>query len=76
MGQDATSNTPSAATAEPFLTTEEVAARYRTSTTTVSWWRRNQYGPKGIKVGRRVLYPQAEIERFERSLAEQVQEAV
>ncbi|MFE7047078.1 helix-turn-helix transcriptional regulator [Streptomyces californicus] len=70
MGQDVTSTSPSTA-AERFLTTEEVAARYRTSPTTVSWWRRTQYGPKGIKVGRRVLYPQAEIERFERGLADE-----
>ncbi|MGW3330255.1 helix-turn-helix transcriptional regulator [Streptomyces rubiginosohelvolus] len=70
MGQDVTSTAPST-TDERFLTTEEVAARYRTSPTTVSWWRRTHYGPKGIKVGRRVLYPQAEIERFERSLAEE-----
>ena len=54
-----------------FLTTEEVAARYRTSPATIRWWRQTgTYGPKGIKVGRRVLYPEAEIERFERELAE------
>ncbi|MET8401424.1 helix-turn-helix domain-containing protein [Streptomyces sp900116325] len=69
MGQDVTSTALPGATAERFLTTEEVAARYRTSPTTVSWWRRQGYGPKGIKVGRRVLYPEAEIERFERDLA-------
>lgn len=57
-------------TQECFLTTEEVAARYRTSPTTVSWWRRTNYGPKGIKVGRRVLYSQAEIDRFEQELAD------
>lgn len=55
---------------ERFLTTEEVAARYRTSPTTVSWWRRINYGPKGIKVGRRVLYSESELMRFERELAE------
>lgn len=54
-----------------FLTTEEVAARYRTSPATVRWWRQlGTYGPKGIKVGRRVLYSQAEIDRFEKELAE------
>ncbi|MFG2670525.1 helix-turn-helix transcriptional regulator [Streptomyces sp. NPDC048445] len=74
MGQDVTSVTPSTAVGR-FLTTEEVAARYRTSPTTISWWRRTKYGPKGIKVGRRVLYPQTEIERFERSLAEEQTEA-
>jgi len=70
MGQNAApprSSEPSSR----FFTTEEVAARYRTSPTTVSWWRRQKYGPKGIKVGRRVLYTQAELDRFERELAEQ-----
>jgi hypothetical protein len=55
---------------ERFFTTEEVAARYRTSPATVRWWRQTgTYGPKGIKVGRRVLYPRAEIDRFEQQLA-------
>lgn len=50
-----------------FLTTEEVAARYRTSPATVRWWRQaGGYGPKGIKVGRRVLYSLASCEEFER----------
>lgn len=59
-----------------FLTTEEVAARYRTSPATVRWWRQapGGYGPKGIKVGRRVLYSLASIEEFERlAEAEQAQ---
>lgn len=62
---------------ERFLTTEEVAARYRTSPATVRWWRQSgTYGPKGIKVGRRVLYALEEIDKFEQSLAvEPVQES-
>lgn len=57
---------------ERFFTTEEVAARYRTSPATVRWWRQTgTYGPKGIKVGRRVLYRETEIERFEQQLAQQ-----
>lgn len=55
---------------ECFLTTEEVAARYRTSPATVRWWRQTgNYGPKGIKVGRRVLYSLANCEEFERQQA-------
>lgn len=54
-----------------YLTTADVAARYRTAPSTVRYWRHIGYGPKGIKVGRRVLYPQHEIDRFERELAEQ-----
>ena len=50
------------------LTTAEVAARFRTAPGTVRYWRHTGFGPKGIRVGRRVLYPLAEIERWERSL--------
>lgn len=56
---------------EQYLTTADVAARYRTVSSTVRYWRHTGYGPKGIKVGRRVLYPQAELDRFERELTEQ-----
>ncbi|MFD8471923.1 helix-turn-helix transcriptional regulator [Streptomyces globisporus] len=52
-----------------YLTTADVAARYRTAASTVRYWRHIGYGPKGVKVGRRILYSQAEIERFERDLA-------
>ncbi|MFE9853590.1 helix-turn-helix transcriptional regulator [Streptomyces sp. NPDC005576] len=51
-----------------YLTTADVAARYRTAASTVRYWRHIGYGPKGVKVGRRILYAPAEIERFERSL--------
>ncbi|MEU6295047.1 helix-turn-helix domain-containing protein [Streptomyces erythrochromogenes] len=50
------------------MTTAEVAKRYRTSPATVRYWRHTGYGPVGIKVGRKVLYAAAEIERFERAL--------
>lgn len=53
---------------EQYLTTPEVAKRYRTSPATVRYWRHTGYGPIGVKVGRKVLYAAAEIERFERSL--------
>lgn len=54
-----------------FLTTAEVAKRYRTAEGTVRYWRHVGYGPKGVRAGRRVLYPLAELARFERELAEQ-----
>ncbi|WP_216870287.1 helix-turn-helix transcriptional regulator [Modestobacter excelsi] len=34
-----------------LLTTEEVAARFRTSPATVRYWRHIGIGPSGIKVG-------------------------
>jgi hypothetical protein len=49
-----------------YLTLPEVAERYRTTVAAVRYWRHIGYGPRAVKVGRRVLYPVAEIERFER----------
>lgn len=46
-----------------YLTTAEVALRYRTTPGTVRYWRFVGYGPKGIKRGRRVLYDAAELDR-------------
>ncbi|MCI4044008.1 MULTISPECIES: helix-turn-helix domain-containing protein [unclassified Streptomyces] len=51
-----------------YLTTAEVAVRYRTAESTVRYWRQIKKGPRGIKVGKRVLYPEAELLRYERTL--------
>jgi DNA-binding transcriptional MerR regulator len=53
---------------QEYLTTAEVAARYRCEQSTVRYWRHIGYGPKGKKVGRRVLYPRSEIEKFDREI--------
>lgn len=52
-----------------YLTTAEVAERYRTAPGTVRYWRHIGYGPKGVKVGRRVLYAETELRRFDAHLA-------
>lgn len=49
-----------------YLTTEEVAQRYRTSPETVRYWRHVGKGPASFKVGRRVLYAHDDVERWER----------
>lgn len=54
-----------------YLTTEEVAARYRKAVGTIRYWRHIGFGPKGAKVGTTVLYSRAEIERFDREIADQ-----
>lgn len=55
-----------ASASEPqYLTTEEVADRYRTAASTVRYWRHIGYGPAGIKRGRRVLYPRTELDRWD-----------
>lgn len=53
-----------------YYLTDELAERYRTSPATVRYWRHINYGPKGIKVDRKVLYPAAEVERFEAEIAD------
>jgi DNA-binding transcriptional MerR regulator len=53
-----------------YLTTTEVAERYRTAESTVRYWRQIGKGPRGIKIGKRVLYPEAELLRYERTLAD------
>lgn len=50
-----------------FLTTAEVAARYRTTPSTVRYWRHLGTGPKGVVIGRRVLYRESELIRWERA---------
>lgn len=51
-----------------WLTTADVATRFRTVPGTVRYWRHIGYGPKSVKVGRRVLYRAAEVARFEAEL--------
>lgn len=55
---------------DDYLTIPEVAKHYRTSEGTVRYWRHIGYGPKGVKLGTRVLYPRSEIDLFDRELAE------
>ena len=50
---------------DPFLTTAEVASRYRTSPSTVRYWRHAGIGPRGVKIGTKVLYRESEVTRWE-----------
>lgn len=47
-----------------YLTTEEVAALLRTKPQTVRWWHSVGRGPASFKVGKRRLYPRAEVEAW------------
>lgn len=47
------------------LTTKEAAKRLRLNANTLANWRMQGTGPRYIKMGRKVLYPMAEIEAFE-----------
>lgn len=44
-----------------YMTTGEVAEMLRTSPETVRFWRHVRKGPRSFKVGRRVLYDQADV---------------
>ena len=56
---------------QAYQTTAEVAKRYRTAESTVRYWRHIGYGPTGVKVGRRVLYSEAALTRFDQELLDQ-----
>ena len=51
-----------------YLTTAEVAERFRTAESTVRFWRLVGKGPPSIRIGRRVLYPVDGIRAYEASL--------
>jgi DNA-binding transcriptional MerR regulator len=55
-----------------YLTTAEVAEHYRTTPSVIRYWRHRGTGPKGVPVGKRVLYPRSEIEKYDRELQKQI----
>jgi hypothetical protein len=61
-------------TTDDYFTTRDLSLKYRTPESTVRYWRMINYGPRGTKVGRRVLYARAEVERFDAELAAQAAE--
>ncbi len=49
---------------ERLLTTDEVAAYFRTVPGTVRYWRHVGKGPRSFKVGRRVLYRESDVKAW------------
>lgn len=47
-----------------FLLTQEVAEMTRTPAETLRYWRHARKGPRSFKVGRRVLYAEADVEAW------------
>lgn len=47
-----------------YLTTEETADRLRLKTTTLERWRVDGNGPVFLKLGRRVVYPLAQLDEW------------
>jgi predicted DNA-binding transcriptional regulator AlpA len=52
---------------DDLLTIDQLAERYGLDRRTLQNWRWQRTGPRGIKVGRNVLYPAAEVAAWERS---------
>ncbi len=50
---------------ERLWTDAQLAERYGLSPLTLRNWRSLGIGPRAIKVGRRALYPDSEVSRFE-----------
>lgn len=50
--------------ANEHMTTQEVAELLRAPVETVRYWRHVSRGPRSFKVGRRVLYRRADVERW------------
>ena len=46
---------------ERLLTTDEVAAYFRTSPATARYWRHLGKGPRSVQAGRRVLYRESDV---------------
>ena len=51
--------------AKVWLTVGQLAERYQTTTKAVYQWRHRRTGPQGVKIGRKVLFDLAEVERWE-----------
>ncbi len=46
---------------DSLLTLEEVAAQLRTPPATLRYWRHSGTGPKSFRLGRRVMYREADV---------------
>jgi excisionase family DNA binding protein len=58
--------------ARKFLTTNEFAERVRAPEATVRYWRHIGDGPRSVKIGRHVLYDEADVDAWiESHFAEQ-----
>ena len=52
-----------------FLTTAEVARRYRTALSTIRYWRSIGYLKAGTRYGRRTLFRQEDLDAWDRERA-------
>ena len=59
-----------------FLTTLELADRWRVSPRTIEDWRRRQRPPHAVRIGRRVLYRLTDVEALEGAELERLTQAI
>ena len=52
--------------ADPYLTTAQVAALFEVAPGTIRYWRHRGTGPRGVRVGRSVLYPRSSVDAWRR----------
>ena len=60
-----TPKSPKAGLEEKLWTAAELAERWHMSAWTLRNWRHQRRGPRAIRIGRRALYPQSEVARWE-----------
>jgi predicted DNA-binding transcriptional regulator AlpA len=46
---------------DQYMTTDELADRLRTTAGTVRYWRSLGRGPRGTKIGRKVIYAESDV---------------
>jgi hypothetical protein len=49
-----------------FLTSKELATRWRLSEQTLANWRHGRKGPPFVRIGAKVLYPNEAVQAFEK----------
>ena len=49
---------------DPLLLPEEAATYLRKPHATMQWWRHKGFGPRYLKVGRRVFYRKSSLDEF------------
>ena len=59
---------------DAYYTAPELAQRYKVSLDTIRKWRVIGYGPKGVRMGKHVRFPRAEVERWERERLDDAEE--
>jgi hypothetical protein len=55
---------PGAETAAGLMDNTEFARRVNRSVETIRYWRKRGFGPKGFRLGLRVMYVTSEVEQF------------